>query len=1066
MALLLGGLFVLAQPALRPSLEAQSVGGLQRVALLTDDYSVLPWTVAQGLPQSTVTRIVVDDRGYVWGSTFGGIFRFDGRSVMPLSATELPFLSTNAATALYENGADLWIGSPSGTVARLRGGRLVDSLPTLIRDQSVASIDALLVDRPGEVWIREGTDVHRWRDGRWSSAFPYPAYTPLRRDRSGAVLYLGPSGLVQIDQAGKAAVLAQPETGRFEGSTGLHIDRHDRVWMGCPTGLWVFEQGRLRFVYPTSESVNAITSDSTGAVWFAAGTRLYRLRPVEPHAVIAEVADGASVNVEPVLDAGAKIVEIAQLPDGLLALGTLEGMLVLRQKSARLLAGRDILPEVESGSLASAGDGTIFVTSGCGAVQHLDRNGRLIGRIARPTPASCSRSLLLDKRRQLWVGGDGAIRRQAVSASGERTTARRDTVFTIGAFLSTPPEVVSLLEHGDTVLFGLSDGRVGRVLPSDAIDYLPGWTVPTEAPVYSLAASADGAVWMGQLGMLSRWYRGEVTTFHKLHGVPNAVPRALLPDDRGGMWIGTYGSGLWHFRVGARARAVPLTDRTVSAIIADDDGRLWMSGNLGLSVVPLASMHRWLTDSTETPGVRLLTFAEGVPEGNSGRPAAVRMGPSLFAFANVSGLVQVNTAHVLTSGTTPAVQIDSVRTGDGGRLDESGALILGAGERVVLVWFSLPTYRFADAARFRYRLDGRDADWIALNDRREIRLAGLRPGRFTLHIEARVPGGEWRAAPSLRIEVEPLFSEQWWPRVVAAGIVLVLLLLVFRTRVRAAEATARAREVELQARREAAESAEQHHRELAQVGRVAVAGELTASLSHELGQPLAAIVNNAEVARRLVARQGADGAHAAAIDEALLDVVAQGRRASQVVREFRRFLKREHGERELLDVRELVDSTTLLLRQEFAESGVTWHVHVAPDTPAVLVERVLLQQVLVNLLQNAHEAARLAANGQVLVRARPVANGVRLSVADSGSGFPASMRRSAFEPFVTTRSSGMGMGLAIARRVVEAHGGHIAAGQLPRAGAVVSLWLPAQYRPEIRTDSLVPLQMTKVMNHG
>ena len=175
-----------------------------------------------------------------------------------------------------------------------------------------------------------------------------------------------------------------------------------------------------------------------------------------------------------------------------------------------------------------------------------------------------------------------------------------------------------------------------------------------------------------------------------------------------------------------------------------------MPGNLGLSVVPLASLHRWLTDSTEMPGVRLLTFAEGVPEGNSGRPAAARMGPSLLAFANVSGLVQVNTDNVLTSGTTPVVQIDSVRTGDGGRLDGDGELTLGAGERVLLVGFSLPTYRFADAARFRYRLDGRDVDWIALNDRREIRLAGLRPGRFTLHFEARVPGGEWRAAPALR----------------------------------------------------------------------------------------------------------------------------------------------------------------------------------------------------------------------------------------------------------------------------------------------------------------------------
>lgn len=364
-ALALSALISFVQPIMAPPARAQAVGGLQRVSLLTNEYSVLPWTVAQGLPQSTVTRLVVDERGYVWGSTFGGIFRFDGRAVMPLSALELPFLSTNAATSLYANGLDLWIGSPSGTVARLRAGRLVDSLPTLIRDQNVTSIDALLADRPNEVWIREGADVHLWRNGRWSIAFPYPSFSPLIRDRSGAMLFTGPRGLIRVNEAGGASVLATPETGRFQGNVGLHIDRLGRVWMGFPTGLWVYEQGRARMVYPTTESVNAIAGDSAGAVWFAAGQRLYRHRPpaegtqaadaISPRALENDAPDGAPGSMDLMLDAGAKIVEISQLPDGLLALGTLEGMLVLRQKSARLITGREALPQVESGSLASAG---------------------------------------------------------------------------------------------------------------------------------------------------------------------------------------------------------------------------------------------------------------------------------------------------------------------------------------------------------------------------------------------------------------------------------------------------------------------------------------------------------------------------------------------------------------------------------------------------------------------------------------------------------------------------------------------------------------------------------------
>jgi C4-dicarboxylate-specific signal transduction histidine kinase len=372
----------------------------------------------------------------------------------------------------------------------------------------------------------------------------------------------------------------------------------------------------------------------------------------------------------------------------------------------------------------------------------------------------------------------------------------------------------------------------------------------------------------------------------------------------------------------------------------------------------------------------------------------------------------------------------------------------------------MPSFRFGDVASFRYRL-GNNGAWVTLGSERELRLALTEPGRTMLTVEGRVPGGEWSPAAPITFEVVPLFSEQLWPRVLVGTVLLALLLAFVRQRERTTRATARAREVELNARRDAAELAERHHREMAQVGRVAVAGELTASLSHELGQPLAAIVNNAEVARRLLQRTArADAPANPAVDEALLDVVAQGRRASEVVREFRRFLRREHGEREQVRVQELLNDAALLLRQEYAQSGIRLHVRVASQTPALVVERVLVQQVLVNLLQNAHDAARQGGGGQVLVRARPVGDGVRVTVLDDGPGFPVAVRRSAFEPFVTTRHDGMGMGLAIARRIVESHGGHIAVGRLPSAGAVVSLWLPVRHAPADTTDSLVPRQVT------
>ena len=140
---------------------------------------------------------------------------------------------------------------------------------------------------------------------------------------------------------------------------------------------------------------------------------------------------------------------------------------------------------------------------------------------------------------------------------------------------------------------------------------------------------------------------------------------------------------------------------------------------------------------------------------------------------------------------------------------------------------------------------------------------------------------------------------------------------------------------------------------------------------------------------------------------------------------------------------DMLESVLRLVRHEFADAGVELRARVDPLTPPLWAERVLLQQVLVNLLQNALEATHGQSVRRVLMRARPASAGIRISVADSGHGFAPDVRNRAFEPFVTSRSTGMGMGLAIVRRLIESHGGSVSVGKLPSGGAVVSCWLPS-----------------------
>jgi signal transduction histidine kinase/ligand-binding sensor domain-containing protein len=1031
--------------AARPLLAQRPVAPAD-VRLLASDISVRSWTVESGLPQSSVIELAVDRDGYAWGGTFGGLFRFDGRSIQTYASSELPVLSANAVTALYAHpNGDLWVGTPTGTIARLRNGQVVDTVVALPHDQATSTIDALTVDRAGALWVREGGEVHHFVRGRWSAPLPYSSHSSMVQDAQGRLYYVGPQGLVQVNANGESRVVRIPNTPELRGPAGLYLDTRERLWFGQQAGLWVQDAGKIRRIPGIAGRVQVIAADDSGTVWIGAGARLYRYRPP---------ANGnEGVPPQAILDAGGEVHTLAFTRDGLLLLGTSERLVVVRPRAARLISAKRAFSDGGTNSLASPGDGTVFSTSACSDVRRTDSRSTVVDLVARPLTPGCSQSLLVDRQRRLWIGGDGAIRRRNVDGT--------DRVWRINSYLPSPATVRPLLEHGDTVLFGLSDGRVGRIGADNVLTLLPGWETPTDAPIHSMGRSGDGTVWIAQTGMLARWRDGTQRTFHQLHGIPLAIPRAVLPDTAGGVWIGTYGSGLWYFREGSRARRVALPDPTISALITDQNHRMWIPGNRGLTVVSLAALRRWVADSTEPPVSRLLSIADGVPEANAGWPAATQLSPGVLAFATIRGMVEVRTSLLKTAGETPVVRIDSLRSGTGRIFDPAEPIVLTPEDRVLNVGFSAPTFRFADAIQYRYRLEGRDNTWSSLGTSRTMRISSLNPGRYTLRLEGRVPGGNWRDVPPLEISVPARLIELRWPRVLLVLSVVTLIVLALLQRVRSVKATAQAREVELQARRDAAVAAEAHQREMAQVGRVAVAGELTASLSHELGQPLAAIVNNAEVARRLVARQVAQGGVAnPAVEEALLDVVAQGRRASQVVREFRRFLRREQGEREELTVRDLLDSTTVLLRQEFADRGVPLHVEVARGVPAVQVERVLIQQVLVNLLQNALEAARWVPAGQVLLRARPMRGGVRMTVVDNGSGFAADVRRSAFEPFVTTRANGMGMGLAIARRVVEAHGGSIAVGQLPSAGAVVSLWLPARHVPVDGSDSLVPQQVT------
>src|SRR5437773_3381701 len=248
--------------------------------------------------------------------------------------------------------------------------------------------------------------------------------------------------------------------------------------------------------------------------------------------------------------------------------------------------------------------------------------------------------------------------------------------------------------------------------------------------------------------------------------------------------------------------------------------------------------------------------------------------------------------------------------------------------------------------------------------------------------------------------------------------------------------------IDITARKQAELEHERQNIELVRVGRVAVMGELAASLAHEVNNPIGAIVANASAGERLLAA-GKIGTEEMA--ELLADIVADGRRAGEIVQGIRTMVRKGKARRSLVQINDTIDSLLRIVRAVALGRNVTVTTEVDSDAGQVCVDPVQLLQVFLNLAMNAFEAmTALPSNALCLViRADRNENGdVLVRVRDSGNGFPSGLAEQLFEPFFSTKAEGTGMGLAIARGIIEAHGGTISAENFDGGGACFTVRLP------------------------
>ena len=235
--------------------------------------------------------------------------------------------------------------------------------------------------------------------------------------------------------------------------------------------------------------------------------------------------------------------------------------------------------------------------------------------------------------------------------------------------------------------------------------------------------------------------------------------------------------------------------------------------------------------------------------------------------------------------------------------------------------------------------------------------------------------------------------------------------------------------------------------ELVHISRLTAMGEMASTLAHELNQPLSAISNYMKGSRRLLADRSDETS--TMIREALDKSAEQALRAGQIIRRLRDFVARGESERRIESIAKIAEEASALALVGAKDQGVRTQFHFDRGKDLVLADKVQVQQVLLNLIRNGIDAMHDSTMRNLTISARTADGVVTVSVADTGSGIGPDMMKQLFQPFVTTKREGMGVGLSICRTIVEAHGGRIWAEPNPGGGTIFRFTLRSVTQEEL-----------------
>jgi signal transduction histidine kinase/ligand-binding sensor domain-containing protein len=1023
-ALIFAASLVVSLIAVGPLANAESTA-------TSSEWVARSWQTEDGLPQNTVNALLQTRDGFLWVGTSGGLARFDGVRFLKFGLQD-GLRSVRISTLVEDKQGALWIGTTGGGLSRRENGRFT-SFGAAEGFPSGADVVSMTAGHDGSLWIGTTQGLVRWSNGAFSligeeQGLPRDQVRALVEDSEGTLwVSLIEKGIFR----GRNGQFARMEETGPNPTYSLMEDRDGTIWAGSGNGLlWCWRDGAWKRFDATAglplASFVALAQGGDGTLWICAGSRgLYRASGERFVPALSEGNLSDQAVVTAMVDR-----------EGSVWVGTASGGLgrlshrVLQYWSAGAGSGPD-----RFNSIAEDASGVWWIGAGSKGIYRFE--GGRFSILEDPAVSAKTHHIY-----STTSTSDGSI-----WAAGEQCLYRFQPGQPTQAFLDPPirgEAIRALCAEGGTLWLGT---YYSTLLKWDAAA-----GVQVVAPrgsfhgdITSIVSESAGTLWIGSAGGLYRWEHGRIVrTWDTRDGLLTARVRALFRDFDGTLWIGTHGGGLARLKDGRIFNITTrhgLIDDVISQIVADDFGYLNLGCNRGIMRLDRRELHA-LADGKIS---ELHPVAFGKNEGmlkeqcaGGHSPTAIKTRDGRLLFPTAGGIAEISPRRLERVMTiAPQARIDSVAV-DGRLSSFDTGFMIPPGKHRIEVSFSAPALRNGEWVRFRHRLEGVDRDWVKTSGNAPAVYDGLSPGDYSFRVEAADGQGKWNEpGGKLAFTVQPFFWQTLWFR--AFGVLLLVgassaaaWWLLHRKHLRHLADLTRER---------------QQQAELAHAGRVALLGELSASLAHELKQPLASILSNAQAGLRFLNDESTDPNE---VRDILKDITSEDRRASEIIDRLRTMVKKGETQMEARDLNADIEQVLLLLRSELATRHVSVDTELAPELPPIRGDHIQLQQVLLNLVINGSDAMHANAPDErhlVIETARDSDGLIRVSVTDCGAGIAPEMLERIFEPFYSTKDSGLGMGLAICQAIIKAHGGRLWAANNPDRGATFHFTLMLGERP-------------------